>query len=277
MASGKNPKKMSDANIKRKADESPETEKPYLQLRCRGSLPDLQEAAELSQANTLPEAMKKSFMDPEVMKEFAPVIYKQLQPTTEAWIRLVIEKSVENSVANDISRAVDDALRKFKAELMDHVLKEKKFWNCASLKAELEDRDTIVKSLENQVGKLNKGLNDLELYGRRNNIRLNNVPSYDTSECESTVLDILNEALPVGQSLSPGDIDRYHPIGKHNKKDNRQVIVKFVSYKLKAQVYDAASDYPMTEDFTSENRKLVDKLTQFKKAKKIESYLSYDG
>lgn len=129
MASGENPKKvsekMSDVSTKRKADESPETEKPYLRLRRRGSLPDLQEAAELSQAYTLPEAMKKSFMDPEVMKDFAPVIYKQLQPTIEASIKSVIEQSVEKSVANNISRAVDDALRKFKAEVMDPVLKEK--------------------------------------------------------------------------------------------------------------------------------------------------------
>ena len=111
-------------------------------------------------------------------------------------------------------------------------------------------------------------------------IRPNNVPLNDTSECDTTVLDILNNALPVGQSVSPGDIDRCHPIGKHNKKNNRQEIEKFVSYKLKALLYDARfrlSNIYMTEDFTSENQKLVDKLTQFKRAKKIKSYWSYDG
>ena len=50
---------------------------------------------------------------------------------------------------------------------MDPVLKEKNS-EIALLKAELEDRDTIVKGLEKQVGKLSKGLNDLEQYGRRN-------------------------------------------------------------------------------------------------------------
>lgn len=279
MSTGENPKKALDANAKRKADESPESEKPYLRLRRRGSLPDLQEVADISQVYSPIEVMKKSFTDPEVMKDFVPVIYKQLQPTIEASIKSVIEKSVEKSVANNISRAVDDALRKFKAEVMDPILKEKNS-EIALLKTEIEQKDITVKGLEKQIGKLNKGLNDLEQYGRRNNIRLNNVPLSDTNECEATVLDILNEALPVGQSVSAAEIDRCHPIGKRNKKNNRQVIVKFVSYKTKAQVYDARfrlSNIYMTEDFTPENQKLVDKLTQFKKAKKIKTYWSYDG
>ena len=104
-----------------------------------------------------------------------------------------------------------------------------------------------------------------------NNIRLSNVPLREAGECESTVLDILNESLPEGQSVSAGDIERCHVIGKLNKKNNRQILVKFISHKVKELVYDARfnlSNIYMTEDFTPTNQKVIDKLVQLKKAKK---------
>ena len=78
-------------------------------------------------------------------------------------------------------------------------------------------------------------MNDLEQYGRRQNIPLNNVSlPADTSRCEGVVLNILNNALPITtEGIKTEDIDRCHPIGKPNKKQNRQVIVKFISYKSK--------------------------------------------
>ena len=94
-----------------------------------------------------------------------------------------------------------------------------------------------VRSRETTVGKLTQGLNVLERYGRRQNLRLNNVPLSDVSKCEETVLTILNNALPVDAvSLTPRDTDRYHPIGKVNKMINRQVIIRFASYKANAKV-----------------------------------------
>lgn len=279
MASSADPNNTPDSNTKRKADESPEVETPYPRLRRRGSLPDLQDAADPTKKHSLPDLMKRGFMDPEVMKDVAPIICKQLKPSIEAIIKTTIEKSVERSVANSISNVVDCAIRKFKAEVMDPMLKEKDS-EIASLKTEIKQRDKTVNGLEKQVCKLSKGMNDLEQYGRRNNIRLNNVPLIDDNECEPTVLDILNEALPDGQTISYADIDRCHPIGKRNKKNNRQVIIKFVCYKTKAQVYDARfnlSNIYMTEDFTPDNQKVVDKLVQFKKAKKIKTFWSYDS
>ena len=61
-----------------------------------------------------------------------------------------------------------------------------------TLKTEITLRDEQIESLlstvtelEANVGKLTKGLNDIEQYGRRHSIRLNNVDLEDVSECES--------------------------------------------------------------------------------------------
>ena len=68
------------------------------------------------------------------------------------------------------------------------------------------------------------------------------------------VINILNRALPEAEPISSDDIDRYHPIGRLNKKNNRQIIVKFRSYKIKASVSGARfnlSNVYMSEDFCS--------------------------
>ena len=83
--------------------------------------------------------------------------------------------------------------------------------------------------------KMAKSLNDLDQYGRRQNIRLNNVSLGEKDDCEHVVLDIINKALPIGESLFSAEISRCHPVGK----PNRQVIITFVSYKSKAEVYAA--------------------------------------
>ena len=91
------------------------------------------------------------------------------------------------------------------------------------LKTELIQTSKTAKWLETKVNKLTQVLNALEQYGRRQNIRLNNDPLADTAKCEEVVLNILNNALPLStEAIRTDDISRCHPIGKPNKKNNRQ-------------------------------------------------------
>ena len=275
MASGDSRKQFD----KRKAGGSPEMETLQPRLRRRGSLPDLQDASDPKRTYSLPDLMKKGFQDPEVFQDVIPTIMKQLQPTIEAKIESTIKASIEKSMASSITNAVDSALRKFKDEVMDSRVIQKDS-EISMLKDEISRRDEKVKVLEDEVGKISKGLNDLEQYGRRQSIRLNNERLDDVSECETVVINILNRALPEAESISSDDIDRCHPIGRLNKKNNRQMIVKFRSYKTKAKVCGARfnlSNVYMSEDFTPSNQKIIDKLVQSKKAKKVKKFWSIDG
>ena len=86
------------------------------------------------------------------------------------------------------------------------------------------------------------------------------------------MLEILNRALPFGETIRSEDIERCHSIGKINVKNNRQVIVKFRAYKTKAKVYDSRFNLHnvyMTKDFTPSNQKIINKLVQLKKGKQI--------
>ena len=76
--------------------------------------------------------------------------------------------------------------------------------------------------------------------------------------------------------FTSNEIDRCHPVGKPNAKNNRQVIIKFSSYKAKA--YDVRFNLPnvyMTEDFTPTNQKVVNQLIYLKKAKRLKKFGLY--
>ena len=76
-----------------------------------------------------------------------------------------------------------------------------------ALKTEINFRDEQINALQPSVAELEKsasdltiGLNDLEQYGKRQAIILNNVRPEDEAECESIVLEILNNTLPRGET-----------------------------------------------------------------------------
>ena len=94
------------------------------------------------------------------------------------------------------------------------------------------------------------------------------------------VLNILNKVLPVGEKIDADDIERCHPVGKANRKGNKQVIVKFRAYKIKAKVYDARfrlKNVYMSEDLTKSNQAIASMLLKHKKDKKVYKYWSIDA
>ena len=261
---------------KRRALESPETDKPFPRLRRRASLPDIQDATDPKPSYSLPELMKKGFMDPEIIKDIVPTMMVQLRPSIEA----AIQHTMETTLATTISAVIEKSMSKYKTEVIHPLLKAKDA-EISTLKTDLKESKKQVQALETKVKKLSNGLNDLEQYGRRLNLRLNNVPLPDSSKCEEVVLKTLNEALPMeAEPFTSNDIDRCHPIGKVNRKNNRQVIIRFSSYRARAKAYGVRFDLSnvyMSEDFTPGNQKFVNHLIRMRKAKQIKKFWSIDG
>ena len=104
---------------------------------------------------------------------------------------------------------------------------------------------TAVESLESRVGDLdkeNKALRDemdsMEQYSRRNCLVVHGVPESkkDTGEA---LLEVFNDRLNV--RVTPQCIDRSHRLGRQQPSTDkpRPVIVKFVSYETRRQVFSA--------------------------------------
>ena len=127
---------------KRKADESPESEKIQPKLRRRGSLPDLHEVHEVSEPKktfTVPELMRKGLRDPDVMRDLIPAIMTSLQPMIEAKIEQTIQSSIDKSFAASIDKAVNDAISKYRQEVMKPLL-DQRDEEIKMLKSELSEK-----------------------------------------------------------------------------------------------------------------------------------------
>jgi len=76
----------------------------------------------------------------------------------------------------------------------------------------------------------------LEQYQRRNSLRIFGVKEETNESTNQIAIDV---ARQIGVVVSPSDIDRFHRIGKSGGKKHRPIIVKFVSYDKRNEVFKA--------------------------------------
>ena len=188
-------------------------------------------------------------------------------------MNLAINEAVSNAVST-VEKNVVGPLKKRNKELTQKLEK---------VESELKTKETLINKQESEIKDLHgqllvqdQKLDELEQYGRRSSIRLFNLPSEPTTNCEEAVVKLCNETLKV--NISPEDIERCHPLGA------KQVICKFRSYKTKAEVYSAKKYLKgnprkifLTEDLTRRNHKIVEELLKLRKSGRIHSFWTIDG
>ena len=104
---------------------------------------------------------------------------------------------------------------------------------------ELEEKNKkLIKRTAKEEDKRKYDINDLEQYGRRNNVRISGLDfdnRYENSQQTAEgVATLLNNQM--GLNISSYDIDIAHRLGKYEDKKIRSVIVKFVQRQVKVTV-----------------------------------------
>ncbi|KAK3920648.1 LINE-1 retrotransposable element ORF1 protein [Frankliniella fusca] len=126
-----------------------------------------------------------------------------------------------------------------------------------SLKEELKEKDEIIQELE---ARLDSKVDELEQYGRRNNLRIFGVKERE-GECTDDI--VLTVASKMDVTFDRSVIDRSHRIGaKGSENRPRPIIVKFVSYAHRSQMFRAkknlkGSNITVREDLTRERLKVL--------------------
>ena len=126
-------------------------------------------------------------------------------------------------------------------------------------------------------------INDLEQYGRRNNLiiyGLNSDNRYESSqETAEGIAGVISDKL--GLNVSPLDIDIAHRLGKFQEGTSRPVIAKFVQRQMKNTImknvkYLKNTRISINEDLTKLNRKVLSSMRLKDKANVTKTW-SYDG
>jgi hypothetical protein len=138
----------------------------------------------------------------------APSTRAKVAEMDKSELELLIVKAVESA-----TKSITEDLRALKEEV-------------SSLKEELVAKDFKIRHLETTV-------DDLEQYGRRNNLRIFGIPERDNEKTDDIVIDV---ASKIGVVLDSSCIDRSHRVGKKGTH-HRPIIVKFTSYAHRRSVF----------------------------------------
>ncbi len=161
----------------------------------------------------------------------------------------------------------------------------------ASLNALKEDVERFKKmssAKDELILNLTKRVEHLESYSRRNAIRISNIDDSETRGNDPTwMVEFARKHL--GVTLYEGEIGRMHRTGPRVTGKPRDILVKFISYNVRARVYskraflkDATNPNKkegvfLNEHLTKQRSTLFYKAREGTKARKITSTWTYDG
>ena len=149
----------------------------------------------------------------------------------------------------------------------------------STLKTNLKQKDDQIKTLENKI-------EGLEMYGRRNEIRIYGVPENDGESTDDIVLGL---AEKIGASIPKDALGRSHRVGRKVEGRPRAIIAKFVGHNHKVTFLrnkknlrdneedPTLNDIFVNEDLTSKRVGWVKKARDWKRAKKIKDVWTRDG
>jgi len=165
---------------------------------------------------------------------------------------------------------------------------------CVDIESELTSAKKTVNEQEEEIAELYELQDSLEQYTRKNSLEIHGIPENAYTTTEEVVLK-LAEALNV--PVNPHDIEISH---KLKRKSNKPIIVKFVSHKVKTNLYRArtklknvsvSSLFPslsaagragsnriyLNENLTSYRRKIVNRANAMRNDGLLLSVWTMDG
>ena len=241
-----------------------------------------------------PTEIKKSEKEPKIMSEKKEKsIDKKLDAMSKQLSKMITkdDKSIFREIIKETFQEMKDQLLESfnkRLEILEGDLHVRAIENnelkteVDNMKQEIKKKDDELKSMINKKhdeikeAKLNikteadeiKGdLNDLEQYGRRNNIRivgLRNDKPFETSQDTAwQVVNFINDKMDI--NISVHQIDIAHRLGPYSRDTNRNIIVRLISRQVKFNVLTHCKELKNTgvyinEDLTHTNQKVLSSM-----------------
>lgn len=156
---------------------------------------------------------KKCDKSEEIEETVKRVVKEALQDTGMLQVLAnLIKETVTNSVVTELQKTI---------EFNNEVISE--------LKTALVKRDEKIEALEAKV-------DELEQYQRRQCLRIFGVEEQEAEDTDKLVMEV---GKRIGVDVNVMDIDRSHRIGRRDVGNDRPrpIIVKFVSYRKRSEVF----------------------------------------
>jgi hypothetical protein len=153
----------------------------------------------------------------------------------------------------------------------------------------MSEMNSLVEPLQDRITALEKGnallrrdIDDLEMYSRRDCIRIGGVPE-DRINSDAVVLDVANKlSIP----LQPNHTSVSHRVGPKRENKPRQIIARITNYELKHKILKSSKNLrkisgmervTVNQDLTKIRNKLAFEARQLVKRGKAKSTFVWDG
>lgn len=143
--------------------------------------------------------------------------------------------NIEETVRRVVGEALQDTamLQVLATLIRDQVVQE--------LKETITKNTTVIEELKNaivikdhEIAALERRVDDLEQYSRRQCLRIFGVEEKDGEDTDKIVMEV---AEKVGVTVQLTDIDRSHRVGVKRGDRPRPLIAKFVSYRNRNEIF----------------------------------------
>ncbi|ELU00447.1 hypothetical protein CAPTEDRAFT_204891 [Capitella teleta] len=150
-----------------------------------------------------------------------------------------------------------------------------------TLRKELKQKNKEPDDLRTNVQNLESQIESIELYSRRNSLRISGVEESDKEDIIKETMTIFEEKIKLPTPIAASDIDIIHRVGLKGNKP-RPILVKFLTYAARDRVMCNRrslenSDIYLNEDVTRQWFQLLFQLYQLKAQKKISKAWTHDG
>ena len=104
-----------------------------------------------------------------------------------------------------------------------------------SLGAEIQDIKKELSSNQSKISNLDDKIEQLEMYSRRNGVRIHGIPENKDENTDELVLKIAED---IGADIPKLALGRSHRVGKRftDRKAPRPIIVKYISHNYKTEL-----------------------------------------
>ena len=181
------------------------------------------------------------------MKGVVPILNAMMAPLIQNAIQSADRSAVDDMQTSVLDKLIEtnEALQKTVTDQSETIKRQKTLIDTQAREiAKVTELEEEVQLLTDELDNMKMSLNDLEQYGRRNSLRINNLKlncNGEEPDLTRAVVNFLNSVVLIddrdGFKLAASDVERCHPLGRINRAGNRQSLVKFKSYHSKTKVF----------------------------------------
>lgn len=139
--------------------------------------------------------------------------------------------TTDDLITDEVIAKICEKLQSTLTPIIENIVENK----CTAILNSVNAISKLVQDNKTCFEKYDKRLDELEQYSRRNNLRIFGIEEKAGEDTDQSIINFVQQKLSL--TISINEIDRSHRVGLSRNGKPRAILVKFVSYRCRAEVF----------------------------------------